>query len=170
MDEAGFWSDRLRPNLVKSCQALGLRHHFVRVENVVHEGDPDVDFVIDGVAGKIELKFGDNHCGDTAQVLGKGKGMRRDQIIYASKHTWAGGRVWLLIGNQMAAWLIDLRGMTPEAMDGLATATPCQLRQIAAWHCGQRMGGDLPLALIERLPRATPTDPTIARGFGPHYP
>lgn len=156
MTETEFWSDRLRPNLIKSCQGLGYRHHFVRVENTAHDGDPDVDFVIDGVAGKLELKFGDNHCGDTAQVLGKGKGMRRDQIIYASRHTWAGGLLWLCIGNQQATWLIDLRGMSPPEMDALAYASPLRLRQIAAWHCGQRMGSTLPLALIERLPR-TPT-------------
>lgn len=156
MTEAEFWANRVRPNLTASCQALGLRFHFSRVENVVGEGFPDVDYLIDGVAGKLELKFSDNTPGDTAQVLGKEHGLRRSQIIYASRHTWAGGRIFCLIGNPLATWLVDLRGMAPPDMAALAVASPARLRQVAAWHCGQRMGSTLPLALIERLPR-TPT-------------
>lgn len=150
MDEAGFWSTKLRPNLVKSCQGLGLRHHFERVENMVADGTPDVDFCIDGVAGKIELKYSDYHPGDTAQVLGRIHGLRRSQIIYASQRMWAGGLIWCCIGTPQAVWLVDLRGMTPPEMDSLSVASPARLGQIARWQSGQRLGSTLPLALIER--------------------
>jgi len=150
MDEVGFWSDRIRPNLVKNCQAMGLRFHLERVENIVNDGTPDVDYVIDGVPGQIELKFSDTAPRDTSQVLGLGHGMRRSQIVYASRRTWAGGRLWCLIGNQQATWLIDLRGMSPQEMDALAVASAARLRQIASWQAGSRLGATLPLALIER--------------------
>jgi hypothetical protein len=150
MTEADFWSERIRPNLTKSCQALGLRFHLERIENVVSDGTPDVDYCIDSIQGGIELKFSDTAHGDTAQVLGIQHGMRRSQIIYASRRIWAGGLCWCLIGNKVATWLVDLRGMTPEGMADLSTASSARLREVAAWHCGQRMGGTLPLALIER--------------------
>lgn len=154
MDEVGFWADRIRPNLTKSCQALGLTFHLERVENVVNDGTPDVDYCIAGVAGKVELKFSDSARADTAQVLGVQYGLRRSQIIYASRRVWAGGLCWCLIGNQVATWLIDLRGMDPPAMASLSVASSARLREVATWHCGQRMGSTLPLALIERLPRS----------------
>jgi hypothetical protein len=153
MDEVGFWSERIRPNLTKSCQALGLRFHFERIENIVADGTPDVNYCIDGVEGGIELKYNDTAPGDTAQVLRIGRGMRRSQIVYAARRVWAGGRCWCLIGNQRATWLVDLRGLTPEEMADLSVASAARLRQIATWHCGTRMGATLPLALIERLPR-----------------
>ena len=159
MDEVGFWAERIRPNLTKSCQALGLRFHLERIENAGADGTPDVNYCIDGVEGGIELKFSDFVRGDTAQVLGVAYGMRRSQIIYASRRVWAGGRCWCLIGNPVATWLVDLRGMTPENMGALSVASTARLRQVATWHCGQRMGGTLPLALVERLPRKDPTFP-----------
>ena len=149
MDEAGFWSDRLRPALVKHCQALKLRHHFERVENAVAEGTPDVDYCIAGVSGKMELKFAPRHpVRDDSMVLGKGNGMRRSQIVYASRRAWAGGLIWCVIGTPAATWVIDLRRLTPEQMDGLATQTPAGLCQVAAWHSDQRVGSALPLALL----------------------
>jgi hypothetical protein len=157
MDEVGFWHDRVRPNLVKSCQTMHLRFHFERVENVVNDGTPDVDYCIDGVEGGLELKFSDTARRDDSQVLGLGHGMRRSQIVYAARRTWAGGRCWCLIGNQRATWLVDLRGMTAQEMDALAVASAARLRQIASWHCGPRMGTTLPLALIERLPTLLPS-------------
>ena len=162
MDEVGFWAERIRPNLTKNCQAMSLRFHFERIENVVADGTPDVNYCIDGVEGGIELKFSDTSPGDTAQVLGIQHGMRRSQIIYASRRIWAGGLCWCLIGNRMATWLVDLRGMSPADMASLSVASSARLRQVAAWHCGQRMGGTLPLALIERLPGAGTTIPPLS--------
>jgi hypothetical protein len=167
MDEVGFWSERIRPNLVKSCQQLGLRFHFERIENVVNDGTPDVDYCIEGIVGKIELKYNHTAPREDSQVLAVNRGMRRSQIIYASRHVWAGGRCWCLIGNQVATWLVDLRGMTPQDMDSLSVANTLRLRQIAVWHRGPRLGATLPLALIERLPqRPLPQPDWYARAFG----
>jgi hypothetical protein len=149
MDEATFWSDRLRPMLVKQCQALRLRHHFERVENYVAEGTPDVDYCIAGFAGKIELKYGTGGVRQSTPVLGRGHGLRRSQIIFASRRTWAGGAVWCIIGSPDKTWAIDLRGMDPEAMDALATYNPSQLDAVAAWHTVHPLGATLPLALVD---------------------
>jgi hypothetical protein len=164
MDEVGFWAERIRPNLTKNCQAMSLRFHFERIENVVADGTPDVNYCIDGVEGGIELKFSDTSPGDTAQVLGIQHGMRRSQIIYASRRVWSGGLCWCLIGNRAATWLVDLRGMSPADMASLSVASSARLRQVAAWHCGQRMGGTLPLALIERLPGPATSPLPLALG------
>jgi hypothetical protein len=157
MDEVGFWSDRIRPNLVRNCQAMGLRFHLERIENIVSDGTPDVDYCIDGIQGGIELKFSDTApVRDTSQVLGLAHGMRRSQIIYASRRVWAGGLCWCLIGNRQGTWLVDLRPLTPEQMADLAVASAASLGQMATWRCGPRMPATLPLALIERLPRLMP--------------
>lgn len=132
--ESEFWSHRMRPLLIKQCQELNLRHHFERIENVVTDGGPDVDYCVAGVCGKIELKFAPHHpARDTSQVLGIQHGMRRSQITWACKRTWAGGRVYLLIGTPVRAWLIDLAGKTAPEMDALARATVQELDVLAAW-------------------------------------
>lgn len=145
MDEAGFWSGKLRGTLVKQCQALQLRHHFERVENTVADGTPDVDYCIAGVAGKIELKWSDHHpVRDTSQVLKKDSGLRRSQIVFASRRVWAGGLVFAIIGTPVEVWCLDLRYLTPEQMAGIATASPLVLRALACWHTGRDPWDTLP--------------------------
>jgi hypothetical protein len=149
MDEAGYWSTRVRPLLTRECQAAGHRFHLERIENVVAGGTPDVDYLIAGVAGKIELKYAPRHpMHDTTQVLGLRHGMRRSQIVYAARHVWAGGMCWCLIGTPDADWLLDLRTMTPEAMAAIGTLCPAELRKISAWRHEGRWVAPTPLAAV----------------------
>lgn len=135
MKEAEYWTSRVRPRLQRDCQAAGLRFHLQRVENVVGDGTPDVDYLIAGVAGKIELKYSLTHPHrDTSQVLGIRHGMRRSQIVYAARHVWAGGLCWCLIGTPHADWLLDLRKMSPAEMANIGALSPAELRKISAWR------------------------------------
>lgn len=155
MNEATFWKDRLRPLLLRECRALGLRHHFERVENAVGVGDPDVDYCIDGVAGKMELKYVPKHPARLATpVLGRGKGMRRSQIVWAAKRLHAGGRVFLAIGTPAATWVIDLHGWKARDMKALDFATAPRLHEISAWCSFSGDPGRLPLTLGRRGPGA----------------
>lgn len=149
MNETTFWSDRLRPMLVKQSQALRLKHHFQRVENYAGDGTPDVDYCIAGVAGKLELKYADGGVRESTPVLGRGHGLRRSQIIFASRRTWAGGVVWCVVGSSERTWVIDLRGRTPEEMGEIALLNPRQLDAWATWHDCHPLGGTLPLALCD---------------------
>lgn len=135
MDEAGFWSEKLRPKLTTLCQAAKMRFHFERVENMVADGTPDVDYCLAGATGKIELKYAPRHpASDHAQVLGKTHGLRRSQIIWASRRSWAGGRTWCLVGSPKEVWLIDLRQLTPPAMAEIESASTLRLREMSMWY------------------------------------
>lgn len=154
MIEAGFWTDRMRPILRQQCLALGVRAHFERVENLVGDGTPDVNFAISGVAGTIENKYTDRHpVREATPVLGKGNGLRRSQVIWSYQRLRAGGRVFVLIGSPKDAWLIDLRGMSPREMMDLDYASAPRLREIGAWCASQSPRVGLPQALIADAPR-----------------
>lgn len=153
MNEAGFWSDRMRPLLVRECQAAKLRHHFERVENATGVGTPDVDWCIAGVAGKIELKFSPRHpVRSTTPLQDARKGLRRSQIVWAVKRLRAGGRVFLLVGTPESAWLIPLMGLDARAMTQLVHLTAPQACQAAAWCACHHSASTLPPALIGERP------------------
>lgn len=153
MDEAGFWSDKLRPYLTAQCQKAGLRFHLERVENMVADGTPDVDYCIAGVAGKIELKYSPHHpVRESTPLMPEGKRLRRSQIIWAKSRMHAGGRVFLLIGTPRESWLIDLAGMSAREMGSLGLLTSPGAREIAAWGSFHWTGPTLPLALIKERP------------------
>lgn len=145
MNEAQFWTARLRPQIKNQCIQQGLAHHLERVENNAAEGTPDVDYCIAGVCGKIELKFAPAHpARSTSIVLGKGHGLRRSQIVYAARRIRAGGLIWCAIGTPVMTWFIDLRPMTPEGMDGLQSASVADLSALCCW------GSSLPALLMDR--------------------
>jgi len=146
--ETNFWGDRLKPGLEKRCKELEFRHFFNRVENRVHEGDPDVDYCIAGVSGKIELKYQHRHPLRGGQVLGKGNGMRRSQIIFAARWCNAGGLLWLMVGTQLKTWCIDLRKLDPWGMEAIEKMTPDELDAAAAWHAGPSVDDGLPYILV----------------------
>lgn len=153
VNEADFWNDRIRPLLVRECRAGGHRAHLERIENTAGVGTPDVDYCIDSVAGKVELKFAPRHpIRNTSRILAKGKGLRRSQIVWAVRRMRAGGRVFLLIGTPEQAWLINLAGMSAREMADLETITPSRAAEISAWCACHWRGPTLPLALIAERP------------------
>lgn len=161
MIEASFWSNRMRPLILKSCLVHKLHSQLTRVENAVADGMADVEYCIGrephgraGVAGWIELKYTPAHPKrESTPLLGRGSGLRRSQIAWAYKRSYVGGRVWALFGSPEAAYLIDLRGRTPEELGGLELLTPAQLREISAWHGLHDKGGTLPLTLMDERPK-----------------
>lgn len=147
--EARFWTRAVLPKITQACRDLGLRHHFNRVENLVGDGDPDVNYVINGFPGRIENKYAGHHpVRPTTQVLGRGNGMRRSQVIWAFRHMRAGGVVFCLIGTPKTAWLIDLAGRSPQEMTELDLLPAPRLGEIAAWCADHDSWGTLPLALM----------------------
>ncbi len=150
MKEADFWSGKIRPKLVKACQDKELRHHFERVENRVADGTPDVDYIVDGCAGKIELKYSTNSVREDSQVLGKQHGLRRSQIIYAARYSWAGGRIYCMIGSPDNTWLLDIREWTPEKLDAISVATRQQLDHVSCWRASMHYWDELPELLAGR--------------------
>jgi hypothetical protein len=138
MDEAGLWSSRLRGPLQAACEKRAWRKHFVRVENRIGDGDPDVYYRIGGVAGHIELKYTPTHPTLALnQVLTKGKGMRRSQIIWASREIWVGGMVWLIVGTPRMTWAFDLRRHDAPSMDAFATRELHEYDALADWRSDQ---------------------------------
>lgn len=88
--EQRLWT-RLRPKL----KAYG---HFERIENGVGAGAPDVDFCINGVEGKIELKYVAKYpARDSTGLLGW-SGLRKEQKAWMTQRLSNGGRVFVLIG------------------------------------------------------------------------
>lgn len=148
MKESSFWATRLRPKLTAACVACELPHHFERVENAVASGTPDVDYCINGCAGKLELKYTQRHpARATTPVLGRGNGLRRSQIVWIWRRLRAGGRVFVAIGTPQSTWIIDARGRSPAELAGLELRTAQELAEISAWCADSHFWGTLPLTL-----------------------
>jgi hypothetical protein len=154
VNEADFWKRRARGLLTEECRRAGLRHHFERVENAVAVGTPDVDYCVNGVQGKIELKFSPRHpVRASTPVLGRDNGLRRTQIIWSARRLSAGGRVHVLVGTPMATWLIDLARLPLPAWKEIEMLTADGLCQAATWHSILPSGTPLPRALLRASPR-----------------
>lgn len=135
MDEASFWNQRLRPLLVRECQRQKLKHDFHRVENSVAAGTLDVNYVIDGVEGWLELKFTDRlPVSDQSKVLGKGNGVRRSQITWICRRSWAGGRVFVGVGASLQIYLIDVSTYTPEMLDDIQHWSLQDFKERSTWN------------------------------------
>lgn len=72
---------------------------FDRIETATVSGVPDVDYCIDGVEGKIELKAVKRYpLRDSSMLFPTGTGLRPAQIAWIVKRLMHKGRVFLLIG------------------------------------------------------------------------
>lgn len=148
MNEATFWSNSLRPLLVRTCRQLEMRAHLERVENMVSVGTPDVDYCIATIHGKIELKYTPHDpARPSTPVLGKGHGMRRSQIVWAVRRMHSGGRVLLCVGTPSMVWLLRLWDRSPEAMRAVEMMSRDQLNAAAVW-CNAKHHPNL---LVEQL-------------------
>ncbi len=153
MNEASFWTDRVRPGLIAGCRAAGLRHHFERVENAVAVGTPDVDWCVAGVAGKIELKYSPRHPARPATpVLGRAGGLRRSQVVWISRRGWAGGRCFVMIGTPERTWLLNVGGWPAARLAGIGLLSSAALDEIGAWGGVHLSDPTVPLALIGERP------------------
>lgn len=95
MSEASFYNS-IRDGLNNVLLDKGEGMDIMRVENMVQDGPPDVNFCYSGVEGWIELKFIDSiPKRDTSKVFGS-KGLRPSQIIWIHRRVKRGGRVFIL--------------------------------------------------------------------------
>lgn len=141
MNEATFWSARLRPLLVAACREAGERYTFERVENLVGNGTPDVDYCVGSAEGKIELKYATRDpVSPTARVLGRDNGLRRSQIIWATRRLVAGGRVLMAIGSPSSTWLLNLASYTPSQMRDIEVYGSRQLDRECVWSSNSERG------------------------------
>jgi hypothetical protein len=134
VNEATFWKTVVRPLLLRATR--GHRVHMERVENAVANGTPDVDFCINGVSGKLELKWGVRRASPQAAVLGKRRGMRRSQVVWAMRRVRAGGRVFVVVGCPQHVWVLDARTMTKEQLMEVGVYGRDQLDEVAKWRSG----------------------------------
>jgi hypothetical protein len=147
--ESSFWATRLRPKLTAACVSAGVQYHFERVENAVASGTPDVDYCINGRAGKLELKYTPRHpARATTPVLGRSCGLRRSQLIWIWRRLRAGGRVYVVIGTPRTTWVIDTRGRTATELSGLELRTAPELSEISAWCADSASWATLPSVLV----------------------
>ncbi len=87
--EAGLWK-WLRDHVPQG--------HWVRLENSIGLGTPDVTYkVLRGSEGWIELKHCDDDCGPEA-IPFKRKGLRKEQVFWIEDRVAAGGLVWIVAG------------------------------------------------------------------------
>lgn len=91
--ETGLWKWLERAN------AMAARRkdlHMRRVENLVAEGDPDVEGCYRGGAFNIELKTSERPMRSTTRILGPSD-VRRRQVPWARERWAAGGQTYFLI-------------------------------------------------------------------------
>lgn len=101
--EATSW-DWLRAGIKKTVPDFSLLE---RVENGVNVGTADVNYVIRGVEGWIELKAVDLPKREETAVLGE-KGLRDpDQINWHLGRSRVMGRTWIFISADPYRWLVD---------------------------------------------------------------
>jgi len=101
MIERTFWA--------KIRAKVGHLGHFSRVESLCTVGYPDVDYCVDGVSGKIELKYKREWPKKTDTPVFLKGGLREAQVVWIENRVRAGGLVWILAGVDDSMILIHGR-------------------------------------------------------------
>jgi len=78
-----------------------------RVENGVLAGMADVNYVIRGVEGWIELKAVDLPKRDSTPVLGPKQGLNKDQINWHLSRAQVLGVTWVFVSADPYRWLVS---------------------------------------------------------------
>lgn len=127
MSESNTWS-RLREGLLGYEPLIDLS----RVENVVENGMPDVNFCSSGREGWIELKHTATVPARASTPVFKTGGLRKEQEVWIDRRTRRGGRVFIYA--QIGEGLILVHGVYAKQFNSM---TLSQLGRIARWkHAG----------------------------------
>lgn len=95
------------------------RIYLERVENVVNPGRPDVDVMMNGVMLPIELKaIATWPRGNNTPVLGKARGLNKNQLNWWLQWRRWGGRGFILVGIEQ-----ELFSVTSEFSDQINSFT-----------------------------------------------
>ena len=81
---------------------------WMRVENVLLPGVPDVNYCINGAEGWLELKCPPVKANEQTAVFGGAHGLSPVQMAWALSQAQAGGRCFLLTANEHFTYLHDL--------------------------------------------------------------
>lgn len=95
---------------IKEIEATyrGNTARWMRVENVLLPGVPDVNYCINGAEGWLELKCPPVKAHEQAAVFGGAHGLSPVQVAWALSQAQAGGRCFLLTANEHFTYLHDL--------------------------------------------------------------
>ena len=105
MSEHNLWGS-VRKGLT---DAADLKIDLMRVENIVQDGCPDVNFCFAGYEGWIELKHTDSPPARDSTSVFKNGGLRDGQIIWIHRRARVGGNVWILARCGKTIFLVDGR-------------------------------------------------------------
>lgn len=107
--------------------------HMRRVENLVSEGDPDVDGCHQGVYFEAELKG----CDRPARGGKLGFEVRRSQVLWHRRRWKAGGNLWLYIrvgfGKDVARYLVP-GNLTGQIFEGVTEADLVRMSVLPPKH------------------------------------
>lgn len=124
MSEASLW-DRMRRGVTAVA-----RVDFQRVENMVEDGTPDVNYCCEhGREGWIELKYRQAIPKRAGTSVFRFKGLRDSQIDWIMRRVPYGGRVWILA--QVGDHLLLVRGEYAEQFNEMTLA---ELMSASAWR------------------------------------
>lgn len=95
---------------IKEIEATyrGNTARWMRVENVLLPGVPDVNYCINGAEGWLELKCPPVKANEQTAVFGGAHGLSPVQMAWALSQAQAGGRCFLLTANEHFTYLHDL--------------------------------------------------------------
>lgn len=143
MSEANLWT-RVR-------KAVGHLGHFDRLEYNPVDGIPDVDFCIDGIEGKVELKYREGAPARARTACyASHPNLREAQEAWIKRRLRNGGRVFILA--QIGDYLYLLHGAEAPQFNALTLA---EFERRALWQGGPRIDTDEWADLIKTLTRAT---------------
>lgn len=95
MNEASFWSTRLRPRIMQAAPTATAH----RVENGLEAGFPDAMYCIDGATGFVECKWNDTFPVRLATpVFSRDGSLRTAQIVWWTQFGRAGGHGFIAAG------------------------------------------------------------------------
>ena len=132
--EATSW-DWLRAGIKKTVPEFSLLE---RVENGVNVGTADVNYVIRGAEGWIELKAVDLPTRDSTPVLGKDKGLNPDQVNWHLARQRMHGKTWVFVSAAPFRWLVS--GQYADEINGWTRDDFCMRARVwydESWGSGQ---------------------------------
>lgn len=94
----------LREGVRRTLPAFSLME---RVENGVMAGMADVNYIVRGIEGWIELKAVNLPVRDSTPVLGPKEGLNVDQINWHLARTHQCGRTWVFVSADPYRWLVS---------------------------------------------------------------
>jgi hypothetical protein len=144
MSEAGMW-DTMRDKLARLPDLT-----IMRVENVVCDGTPDVNYCLGGVEGWIELKHrADPPKREATPVFPDGLGLRFAQKLWLAERAASGGRCWIMSRVGRGTWLIH-HGSWAFTFNHMSMK---ELEETATWWArgGQGLGGTSMVRLMREV-------------------